>query len=214
MNREAVIRAAFFMAKALGQRTSRREVNAVIAKQLGKGFRTAEVAAVLSKLREPLRNQHGTSKEPASVLKTCTLGTSREPPGNPLPLLHVQDNLDSELRSSSRNGKPSPVAANGRAKRVTQLPLDRALLDSKNAILKAVWNELQPFIGRSSTWTDWRARNSVVAASFAKLGFTPEQIVAAWKHASDRKGEPLRELFMVQKAMDAVALFKAMEARA
>jgi hypothetical protein len=96
---------------------------------------------------------------------------------------------------------------------VTQLPFDRALLDSKNAILKAVWNELQPFIGRSSTWTDWRKRNSIVATSLAKLGFTPEQIVASWRRGSEKKGEPLRELFMVQRQMDAVAAFKASEAR-
>lgn len=167
-------------------------MNAVIAKQLGKGFRPQEVAAVLAHLREPLGNQYGTSREPAVVMQLDLLGTTTGTTWEPATLLHV----DSKLASSSKElsaQKPS----------VKQLRLPKsadelAFLALKRAILSAVWTLVQVAISRSMTAGEWGRRNARPAADMARAGVTPEAAVQAWHSASDRIGEPVRTMALVQ----------------
>lgn len=197
------------MCKALGRRTSRREVNAVIAAQLGKGFRPSEVAAVLSCIREPLRNQHvtstGTSKRAQNGKTGTSTGTSREP----ATLINVtNNNLVDSLRSSTRNGKPSRGERNGRP---IKLPFDRDTLDLRNAILKAVWQKVEPIIGRSTSFTDWRKRNATIARTLAERGYTTEKAVLAWEISSQYFGEPVREFSMIQRFLEKMHAHKAQQ---
>jgi hypothetical protein len=111
--------------------------------------------------------------------------------------------------SSSGNGKPSPVAANGK---VRSLPLPRPELDARVAILRAVWLHVEPVIGRSTTWTDWKRRNTRVADSFVHGGYSPEQIVAAWECACRKESEPVRELSRVQRFLEELAVYRARKA--
>jgi hypothetical protein len=191
VNHEAVIRAAFFMAKALGKRTSRREVNELIVKHLGKGFRPQEIAAVLATLREPLRNQHGTTKEPAPESKTSIQGTSTGTNGKPSTLIPVPVNLAS-------CSVPEPSAQKPKSPRATKLPFDVTFLEQRRVLLNAVWALAQPAIGRSITAEEWRKRNSRAAGDMVKAGVAAALVVAAWHHASERIGEPVRTMALVQ----------------
>jgi len=84
-----------------------------------------------------------------------------------------------------------------------RLPFDRALLDRRDAILKAAWRCVEPTIGRAVTYTRWRERNSRVAVDLARAGVAVEAVVAAWEQASERFGEPVRELSLVQRELEA-----------
>ena len=95
-----------------------------------------------------------------------------------------------------------------------QVPIDfdRSKYENRDAILKAVWAHVQPIIGRSTSWSDWRARNARIADSFVKGGYTPEQIVKAWEFACSKEGGPVRELSRVQRFLEDLALFTARKA--
>ena len=130
------------------------------------------------------------------------------PPNHPR--LRARDNciplpIDDSLRSSSRPEKPE------RARRVRQVPLgfDRELFAKRDAILKAAWERIQPYIGRATTFSAWKARNSTVAATLAEKNIAPEHIVRAWDLATAERGEPLRELFMVQRFIERAAALAA-----
>lgn len=92
-----------------------------------------------------------------------------------------------------------------RAPKQQRLGFDRALFDARNAILKAVWANIQPLIGVATTYSTWRARNSRIAADLAGNGWTPERVVVAWQQASTVRGEPVRELSIVQRHIERVA---------
>ena len=171
MNREAIIRASFFMAKALGKRTSRREVNEIISKLTGKGFRPAEVAVVLASLREPLRNQHGTSTEPASVPKMARSGTSTGTMPEPATLIPVLDNYSKPTVSS----KPPRLDTRTESEKVADTAL-AALRESIEPSLKA------------GTWTGWKARNRKATIEMARAGMTAEQIVGVATSWRTKKG--------------------------
>jgi len=86
----------------------------------------------------------------------------------------------------------------------TKLPFDRPLLDARYAIMRAVWRKVEPIIGRSTTWANWRARNTHIATALASGGFTPEQVLRAWELASKDAHEPVRELSRVQRYLERV----------
>jgi hypothetical protein len=121
----------------------------------------------------------------------------------------------SVLRTSSSGvALQQPAAKPEKAKREPRnrvLPFDRPVLDLRNAILRSVWEKVQPLVARSTTWTDWRKRNSVIAASLAQGGFSAEQIVYAWEQCRTRDGDPVRELFMVQKWLERVQMARRKE---
>jgi len=126
-----------------------------------------------------------------------------------VPLL---SNSDDSVPSSSGVAPQQPAVKATKAERESRdraLPFDRPVLDCRNAILRAVWERVQPLVARSTTFTDWRKRNAVIAASFALGGFTPDQIVYAWEQCRTRDGDPVRELFMVQKWLERVQAVKA-----
>jgi hypothetical protein len=112
-----------------------------------------------------------------------------------------EDPVDSSLRSSS----VAATAAPAKKPRQQKLPYDRSILDRRVAILKAVWQRVQPLIGRTTTWTDWRKRNGTIAASFALGGFSPEQIVKAWEITTTADGDPVRELWLVQRKLEEIS---------
>ena len=90
-----------------------------------------------------------------------------------------------------------------------RLPFDRSILDRKTEILKAVWDCVQPFIARTTSYTTWRKRNSDVANDLATLRFIPEKVAEAWRRASDEMGEPIRELSLVQRYLERAAADRA-----
>lgn len=148
---------------------------------------------------EPLR-------EPPDEHKTGSLGTTNGTIPEPATLeLVLVDSLDLSLRSKSRSDKP---------KRVVQpsLNFDGEQKRIRYAILRAVWERVQPLIARTTTWTDWRKRNSGIAATFALGGFTPEQIVKAWEITKTADGDPVRELFMVQRKLEQISAHRAQRA--
>ena len=126
----------------------------------------------------------------------------------------------SSLTSESRpDAPPSSFSENGSTGKpkaplkAIKLPFDRADLDARTAILKAVWAQLQPLIGRSTSYSDWRARNSRVAMSFAVGHFEPQHILAAWEDCSKERGEPVRELALVQKFLQRIEAGAAVRRR-
>lgn len=95
--------------------------------------------------------------------------------------------------------------------RALRLPLERAELDRRREILRAVWEQVQPYIGRATTFTVWQRRNNRVAASFVKVGMSPAYVVAAWGVASKQRGEPIRELAMLQREIEKYQASRAAE---
>lgn len=136
----------------------------------------------------------------------------------PLPRAHAASDCfklvdsSSSLRSSSSSTQVAPATCDEgvpekkktRTPREQKLDFDRPLLDARYAILRAVWLRVEPLIGRSTTWTSWRARNAAVAMDLARGGFTPEQVVHGWDLASQERGEPVRELSRVQRFIERV----------
>lgn len=207
MNREAVIRAAYFLCRALGRRTGRREVNAVIVALIGKGFRWEEIDKTLAAItRGPLGDQAGTSTGTTIHAQNGVLGTTESALSGPRAReLELELELVDSLRSSTY---VVPTQAEKRNKN-RKLPFDRAELDARDAILRVVWQHIQPIIGRSTTWTDWRGRNQRIAMSFARGGFAPDQVEKAWQRATDEAREPIRELSRVQRFLERAQVYRA-----
>lgn len=115
-------------------------------------------------------------------------------------------NLVGSLRSPTcvENSSHVEKAKTGKNGRPLKLPFDQPALDARNAILRLVWQHVQPVIGRSTTWSSWRARNARVADDLARGGFTPEQIEKAWEFATRDLHEPVRELSQVRRFMERV----------
>ena len=210
MDREAALRAAAALCRALGRRASYETVNAMIATVIGKGFRKADVLKSLAVYdREPRGNHAGTVSEHNGNYP----GTTAPPLNGPLfspsdspvtPPYNPPVASSSSLRSSS-SAHVAPQRGAERGPKAQKLPLDRDLLDKRSAILHAVWQELQPFVNRAVTFSGWRARNSRIATDLARVGWDAEQVVKWWRLASDVRGEPVRELSLVQKHIEKVA---------
>ena len=76
MNRERIIRAAYYWCLALGRPTSYREVNAVIAKQLGHSFRPKDVLPALNSIREAIGEQQVSNAGSTSHAQNDVLGSN------------------------------------------------------------------------------------------------------------------------------------------
>lgn len=149
----------------------------------------------------PLRHLNGTGfeNESAPLLGTGN-GLTR---GNCIPGLIPEAG---SLRSPACAPEPhkAPVVP-----RVPTLPFDRDLLDRRRAILKAVWQCVQPIIGRAMTAGEWSKRNARVAGDLARLEWTPEKVEIAWEIACRERGEPVRYLSVVQGFLTRVEAYKA-----
>lgn len=86
-----------------------------------------------------------------------------------------------------------------KATRAATLPFERPALDLRDAILDAIWELLQPAIGRAVRVTDWKAANRRAALAMAQAHITPVAAVAGWKRASDRMGSPVRSVSVVHR---------------
>ena len=99
----------------------------------------------------------------------------------------------------------------------TKAPLrSGGFLHQRRVLLNAVWALAQPAIGRSITAEEWRKRNSRSAGDMVKAGVLAATVVAAWHHASDRIGEPVRTMALVQDELgrvDCAALASRKEAQ-
>lgn len=169
------------------------------ARSLGLKFTNAESAkwlapftAAAGKRRENGAQNGVNNKHETAGTTAGDLGLARD---KGIPSLFL---IDSSLRSSSGAASQPPV----KKPRQTKLPYDRPLLDRRDAILKAAWALIQPVISRATTFTVWRKRNNEIAVDLAKAGVTPRAVVAAWQQATDRIGEPVRELSIVQKEIE------------
>ena len=188
---------------ASGEEVTVRSVCRVLKAATGKAARWAAVSAIIK------AHAHGEFDARATVGQhpgnTPTHNGQHSLPTRDNCLFELVDS-SSVLRTSSSPTEHRPDAPQKRvASKKTgalRLPFDRDTLDARNAILAAVWKHLKPIIGRSTTYTDWRKRNAVIARSFAEGGFKPEHIVAAWEDAGKRRGETIRELSLVQKFIE------------
>lgn len=174
MNRPAIIKAAFYMAKALGQAPSRRNVNAIIEHQTGKGFRPADVAAVLKLL---VGNHLGTDAkprpEPQPKHKTGQSGTTTGTTAEPATLINVTSNID----SPTENPPPKPL----------RLSLRSQAEITADEVLKLLEPEVRPTL-KGLTWSAWRGRNRKVLIDMAKSGMSADDLVGAWVEWVDFKG--------------------------
>lgn len=139
------------------------------------------------------------------------LSTKRHLSGHPNGLARVIGTpslipLVDSLRSSTCAAKPHTP-------RQGRLDFDREFLDKRKAILKAVYQRVQPYLHRATTQGDWFKRNAATAGSFVKGNISPEQAVAAWDQALRVKGEPYRQLALVQKFLDEIATSRAQRAK-
>lgn len=178
----------------------------------GKGFRWSELDRILGQRGPtpgPTGDQSGTTAYAQNGDSGTTYGNHEQPPligpPSPAPLSPplIPPSRVSDTTHVGGDEKNGPV-------REPKLPFDRTLLDARYAILRAVWKHVEPIIGRSTTWANWRARNSTIAASLAAGGFTPEQIAKAWELASKDIGEPVRELSRIQRFLERVEVAVAM----
>lgn len=111
---------------------------------------------------------------------------------------------------------PEPSAQKPKSPRAQKLPFDVTFLEQRRVLLNAVWALAQPAIGRSITAEEWRKRNSRSAGDMVKAGVLAATVVAAWHHASDRIGEPVRTMALVQDELgrvDCAALASRQEAQ-
>lgn len=95
-------------------------------------------------------------------------------------------------KKQRRRGPPTAI----------RLPLERAENELRGAILRALWQHIGPSIPRTTSFTDWRARNSKIALSFARAKMTPEHAVKFWQMACHERGQPIRELSIVQRYVE------------
>lgn len=191
-----------------GGRPTREAVAFTLRRCFGFRFRDAELVAWLQPFRHmPAHNGHATIKEGACDGHEAAHASARAA---------KVSLVSSKSYASRKTDGPSDTSESKEGDKTTKsrslrLPFDRDLMDRRHAILKAVWGRVQPFIQRSTTWTDWRTRNARIAESFARGGYTPEQIVYAWERASER--EPVRELSIVQRFLERVETYDAVGVR-
>lgn len=131
-------------------------------------------------------------------------------------VIELIPSIPGESSELLRNSSSSPRVKKTRAVRERKnrkLPFDREILDRRDAILHAVWDQLQPFLHVATSFTTWGARNRKIAADLAR-NWSPEQIVDAWQRASaGHGGEPIRQLSLVQKFIEMGATASAKEHR-
>jgi hypothetical protein len=97
---------------------------------------------------------------------------------------------DDSLRSSSA----LPAAPAKKQSRPLRLPLDAEVQVAKHAMLDAVWELLEPTLGRSIGKTAWKKQNANVATDLVSLGRPLGDILAAWHSATGRLGSPCRTM--------------------
>jgi len=213
VNREEVIRAAHAMCLALGGHSGRRSVQLMITRVLGYSFRDAEVGKALSIIRGHHYGHHsGTTAGTTSDAQNGGLGTmhgtnpapAEAPLNGPLSPRAPLSPLNPPIVVSNDTTRVECEQETAKRVREQKLPFDRPLLDARYAIMRAVWRQVEPIIGRSTTWANWRARNTHIATALASGGFTPEQVLRAWELASKDAHEPVRELSRVQRYLERV----------
>lgn len=185
--------------EAHGGKPTRAAIAVTLRQCFGLRFRDAELVAWLRPFRNghvPAHNGHAAYNEGARDGHAAERASAR---AAKVPLFPNSDPPAEDPHVASQPRGPRTQAL--------KLPYDRELLDQRYAILKAVWGRVQPIIGRSTTFSDWRKRNSEIALSLAKGGFSPEQVVFAWEQASARG--PVRELSIVQRYIERVESYEA-----
>ena len=176
------------------------------ARAAGAIFTNAESLLWLRPLIESAQNRHkiGTGFEHESAQNRHKIGTLRARGAKELVPKPIESSSEL-LRNSSSSSHVASQRGAEREPKAQKLPFDRDLADKRDAILHAVWHELQPYLKRAVTFTLWRQRNNRVAADLAKVGLSPEKVVEAWRIASDRRGDKIRELSLVQKFIEQMA---------
>lgn len=188
VNREAVIRAAYFMCKALGQRASRREVDAIIAKQTGgKTFRHAEVDRVLTSLRGPIGVQPGTTTGTKDGAQELQLGTTTGTGTGPYARV---------VTRTSNSSSESTTPHNPKQKRLRLVPAGEG---EAQAILDAVFPLVSERIAGKLTKTKWRQINKRAALDMAQAGLTTPQVIAAHSALCEAWGDTVYMLDKVHK---------------
>jgi hypothetical protein len=99
--------------------------------------------------------------------------------------------------SSTLPGFNEPSNGNGKQRRDRPLPFDVEVYKLRDAILVAVWECLEPFIGRAQGVTAWKDANRKHALAMARQRIAPSAAVAGWKQATKRIGEPVRSVKIV-----------------
>ena len=209
------IAAAANLLKECGESVSIRAVCHVLQAATGRAARWSQVRAVIlawEKGELSIQQPWPSPATPRQHPGTPRQQIDEEPATVRQQTVPTRDISKLRLIASESNDSSAGVATQQPATKAPKqrtLPFDRPVLRLRNAILRAVWERVQPLVARSTTWTDWRKRNAVIAASFAIGGFTPEQIVYAWEVTKTRDGDPVRELFLVQRKMEHISAAKA-----
>jgi hypothetical protein len=73
--------------------------------------------------------------------------------------------------------------------------------------LAAVWELLgATAVSATITKTEWGTRNKRIALDLARRDVSPEQCVVAWRSATERLGEPVRTMKLVQDELMRLAV--------
>lgn len=197
MNRDAVIQAAYFACIAVGTEPTYRNVNDMVEKIRGKGYRNGDVCAWLASRRGAKREQVG-SKPGADIHRETTKpGAAPERAG----VLHAGgakvlglEAGDSPSTTSRESPKAPPALfepevmepARAVKKHREQAPTTVA----GYAIRDRLGRLVAPYL-RAMTVGHWKKINSRDAEEMAKAGRTPEEAEQAWKDCYARTGKPL-----------------------
>lgn len=132
-----------------------------------------------------------------STLTGQQLESSGQRTGN----LHARVAKENNLNISSPATQAQPLE-NSRGRAATsdarQLRLPDPDEERARAILATIWPSVQPSVVGSMTKTEWGKRNKRFALDMAQAGVTPDRALAAHAAASQRIGETVRSLQIVQ----------------
>lgn len=175
-----------------GGRPTKAVIATILRYSFGLHFRNGELSTWLKPFRHrAVPGQNGAAHIIEGGRAGADLGRPSRARQIELPVSNLSDPSDLTHDAPHR----------GKAPRALKLPFDRELLDRRDTILRAVWQRVGAIIGPSTTFTDWRKRNSQIGLSLAR-NFTVEQVLFAWEEASSQG--IVRELRLVQAYIERV----------
>lgn len=179
MNRDGILKAAYFACIAIGDEPSVRNVVGMVRKISGKGLRTQDALRWLDSFkRETVGNRGGNARETLITLNSANPETPGKQAGN----LRAGVVKELELETTSPNGDGPTSAKASKKTRTGQqssLPLDLENTIRARQIMELVWARIKPTVGLSIGKTEWGKQNIRFARDLARLGRTDDEISAA-----------------------------------
>jgi len=223
MNRQAIIKAAYFAVLAMGNKPSRRSVERMIRKITdGVGFASADVAAwfranpqyQLSRAQspEPVQNQYRTTLEPfaeplterqSSVAQNQYENLTQNPSHAHAAKVLVKNkrNVDTPYQPGQLSLLPdAALKASKRKNDTVKTKVESEVEQRAFAIRDAVARCVQPLLN-GITISAWKLQNARAAMSLAEANKTPNEVVAYWHAHTAWDGRPFIRLDKLQEDM-------------